>query len=90
MTTKYSPLHMLKAQADSIADTLRKAERGRYPSVQFKKKVEEARAKPSIVVGIVMDDKTIKLDIPWKNIRETTKESLSEYILGLMQETRKH
>ena len=86
MTTKNSPEHILRVQANKIADTLKNAERGRYPNVMFKQKLMEARSKPEVEVGVVMDDKIIRLSIPWATIRETSKEGLVEYIVGLMQE----
>lgn len=86
MTTKDSPEHALRAQADKIAIVLKDAERGRYPNVIFKQKLMEARSKPEVEVGVVMDDKVIRLSIPWTTIRETSKEGLVEYIVGIMQE----
>lgn len=70
MTTKYSSPHVLKAQADGIAQALKTA---------------KAHDKPTVTVGIVMDDKAIKWEIEWSYIRSHTKEELSDYILTLMQ-----
>lgn len=89
MTTKHSPLRVLKAQADKIAATIMAAERGEKIDVQFAQKLAEARTKESFTVGIVMDDKVIKIGISWDLIRSTGQVALSEYILDQMRETRK-
>lgn len=86
MTTKHSPPSVLKRQADQIAATLKKAERGEKIDARFAEKVAAARAKEGIKVGVVMDDKVITLDLPWATIRGTTEAGLSEYILRQMQE----
>lgn len=88
MTTKHSPLRALKAQSDKIAATLKAAERGEKIDVQFAQKIDEARSRDSFSVGIVMDDKVIKIDMPWAKIRSTSEVGLSEYILRLMREAR--
>ncbi|MDI3335842.1 hypothetical protein QKW60_05455 [Defluviimonas aestuarii] len=89
MTTKHSPLRVLKAQADEIAATICAAERGEAIDVQFAAKLEEARGKESVSVGIVMDDKIVRLDLPWSVIRSSGRVGLAEYILGQMRETRR-
>jgi hypothetical protein len=88
MTTKHSPLKVLKAQANKIAATLKAAERGEPMDVRFAEKHREARAKDSFKVGVVMDDKVITLEMPWTTIQSTTEPALAEYILGLMREAR--
>lgn len=88
MTTKHSPVGQLKAQARKIAATLKAAERGHKIDVRFAEKIAAARANPSLKVGVVMDDKSITLDLPWRTIRETSEAGLVEYIVRLMQEAR--
>lgn len=88
VTTKNSPKHVLQAQANKITNLLKAAERGERIDVAFAAKVHEARNKPAIKIGVVMDDKIITLEIPWATIRETTEAGLAEYILGLMRESR--
>lgn len=88
MTTKHSPLSALKAQADQIAATLKRAERGEKIDVRFAEKIAAARSKPSFKVGILMDDKAITIEMPWETIRNTTEQGLSEYIVNQMRETR--
>ena len=88
MTTKHSPLSVLKAQADKIAATIKAAERGEKIDVRFAEKIDAARAKPSIKFGVVMDDKIITIDMPWATIRTTSEAGLSEYIVRQMREAR--
>jgi hypothetical protein len=75
VTTKDSPIEKLTAQAAGIAAQLKAnvPPRGKEP-------------RPFIRVGIVMDDKTLSLDIPWDTIRDTDKAGLAECILREMQE----
>jgi len=87
MTTKHSPLRALKLQADKIAATLKAAERGEKIDVRFAEKIDAARAKENFIVGIVMDDKVLKINMPWAMIREASEVAISEYILKHMQET---
>ena len=82
MTTKHSPLGVLKAQADHIAATLKAAERGDKIDARFAEKITAARANESFKVGIVMDDKIITIDMPWATIRGADEAGLSEYILA--------
>lgn len=87
MTTKHSPLHRLKAQADQIAAMLKAAERGEKIDVRFAAKIAEARKKGSFKVGIVMDDKVITIEMPWATVRSTSEAGLSAYIVDQMRET---
>ena len=88
MTTKHSPLRVLKVQADKIAQTLKAAERGEKIDVRFAEKIAAAREQDSFKVGIVMDDKVITIEMPWETIRATSEVGLAEYILGQMREAR--
>ena len=88
MTTKNSPLRELKAQADKIAATLAAAERGEVIDPHFAARLHEARLKDVVTVGIVMDDKVIKIDLPWTLIKSTGEVGMSEYILRQMRESR--
>ncbi|RUV12033.1 MAG: hypothetical protein E5X38_07400 [Mesorhizobium sp.] len=88
MTTKHSPLRVLKAQADKAAAMLKAAERGEKIDVRFAARIAAARYKESFKFGIVMDDKVITIDMPWALIRSTGEVALSEYILDQMRETR--
>lgn len=88
MTTSHSPLSVLKAQADKIAATLKAAERGEKIDARFAEKIDAARAKEGFKVGIVMDDKVVKIEMPWCLIRETSETGIAEYILKQMRGAR--
>lgn len=85
MTTARSPLSQLKAQADKIAAMLKAAERGEKIDVRFAEKIAAARATDSFTVGVVMDDKFLKIKIPWTVIWETSEVGLAEWILDQMR-----
>lgn len=90
MSTKNSAVRVLRAQADKIAATIKAAERGDKIDVRFAEKIAAARNAASLSVGVVMDDKILKLDLPWTVIRETTEKALAEYVLKQMQEIGDH
>jgi len=90
MTTAQSPLHLLKAQADKIAATLKAAERGEKIDVRFAEKIAAARDKENLTFGVVMDDKFLKIEMPWATIRETDEAGVSAFILKHMRESREH
>jgi hypothetical protein len=82
MTTKHSPLKQLKAQADTIAEKLKAAERG---EIAVK---GGARDQESVKVGVVMDDKLLTIEMAWATIKSTSEAGISEYILKQMRESR--
>ncbi|BCJ90004.1 hypothetical protein IZ6_07390 [Terrihabitans soli] len=88
MTTKDSPLRELRRQAEKIAATLKAFERGEQIEPRFAEKLHVARTQETFTVGIVMDDKLIKLELYWTLIRSSTETGLAEYVLKLMRETR--
>jgi hypothetical protein len=88
MTTAHSPLRVLKAQADHVAKMLKAAERGEKIDVRFAERIEAARKTDSFTAGIIMDDKIIKITMPWTLIRETSEVGLAEWILKQMREQR--
>jgi DNA-directed RNA polymerase subunit L len=90
MTTAKSPLRALKAQADKIAKMIKAAERGEYVPLDFAQKFAAARGREDFIVGVVMDDKTLKITLPWAMIRETSEVGLAAYILKHMREEREH
>lgn len=87
MTTKNSPTSVLRNQADRIANSLKRAERGEWIGGGFDAKIVEARSRPGFKAGIVMDDKVIVVEMPWSVIRDTSEAGLSEYILDQMRES---
>jgi len=88
MTTKHSPLSELKRQADMIARITKAAERGEVLDVKWADRIAEARKKEAFVAAVVMDDKILKITLPWTVIRETSEVALSAYIMGRMREER--
>ena len=88
MTTSHSPLRVLKAQADKIAQTLKAAERGENIASDPFGKIAASIERGHFKTGIVMDDKLITIEMPWSMIRETSEVALSTYILKQMRETR--
>jgi hypothetical protein len=88
MTTKHSPLRVLKSQADEIARRLVAFERGEITHDEFHAKLLAARKADSLKLGIFMDDKLITVEIAWATIKATGEVAMSEYILKLMREQR--
>lgn len=88
MTTKDSPLAALAAQAVKIARTLKAAESGSKVDRFSAEKVAAARVKPNVKFGVVMDDKTIVIDMPWAKVRDTDEAGLAQYIVDKMQESK--
>lgn len=88
MTTRHSPLNVLKMQADVIAAKLKAIGRGEPVDGDFAGKVAAARKHGVFKPGIVMDDKVIILEIPFSLIDATGEVALSAYILKLMREER--
>jgi hypothetical protein len=88
MTTSQSPLRALKMQADNIAKVLKAYARGETMMVQFAEKMEAARDKPSITFAVAMDDKIVKIEMPWTVMRDTSEVGLAEYILKQMRGSR--
>jgi len=74
MTTRHSPEWRLRQQASRMTTALKAM------------KPTDHGGRPVIKVGIVMDDKTIVLEITRKKVMETPAHVLVEYLLGLMQE----
>lgn len=88
MTTRYSSLRELTAQADKIAAVLKAAERGEKIDVLFAEKIEAARKQAEFKVGIVMDDRLVKIEISWATIGSMTETGLAKWILDLMRGAR--
>lgn len=80
MSTSNSPIEKLRAEAERISIRLKEMETG-----ENLHGLSHLRLKDPMTMGIIQDDKVIKITIAWKTIKETTEEALTEYILGLMQ-----
>lgn len=85
MTTAQSPLRVLKAQAVAIATKLKAAARGDKIADDPGGKIAAALARDSFTFAVVMDDKIIKIEMPWKMIRETSEPALVEWIVAQMR-----
>ena len=85
MTTAHSPLRVLKAQAEHIAKLVKAIERGENPVEDRGGKLAAARGRESVTFGVVMDDKFIKIEMPWSTIRETSEVGIAEFILKQMR-----
>ena len=85
MTTAQSPLPALQAQADKIATTLKAVARGERVIADRGGKLAAALASDGVTVGIVMDDKIIKVRLLWSTVRSCEEAALSEFIVKTMQ-----
>lgn len=88
MTTAQSPLWRLKEQAHKMATLLKAAEAGQPTGANESQKLNEARKKPDVTFGVVMDDKFLKITMTWATIRETDLAGIAKFILKHMQEHR--
>jgi hypothetical protein len=88
MTTSHSPLRVLKAQADIVAKALKAAERGETIATDIGGKIAAARATPSVVFGVAMDDKFLKIELAWATIKATSEAGISEFVLRQMRGAR--
>jgi hypothetical protein len=88
MTTARSPLRALRAQAKTVAATLKAAERGQPLGTKHDEKVVAARANETVTFAVVMDDKILKIEMAWTKIRETSEAGIAEYVLNQMREAR--
>jgi hypothetical protein len=81
MTTSRSPLRILKSQADRIAQSIKAIERGENVTDDFSGKIAAARNRDGIKFGVVMDDKTLVVEMTWATIKATSEVGIAEYIL---------
>lgn len=88
MTTSTSPLRVLKAQADTIAKTIKAVERGENPIEDRGGKIAAALAKPTVKFAVMMDDKLLSIEMSWATIRESSETGMAEWILKHMRESR--
>jgi predicted hotdog family 3-hydroxylacyl-ACP dehydratase len=86
MTTKNSPVAKLRFQADIIAKALKLAEAGDTSIGGHAGQLAAARGKDAVTFGVIMDDKALKITMPWTQIRETTEAGIAEFIMRQMRE----
>lgn len=88
MVSKNSPFAELKVRADRIASQLKALERGDTKGIHDPRNaLAKAKAAGHIVFAVVMDDKVIKVKMPWEVIRDTDEAGISQWILDYMQGT---
>jgi hypothetical protein len=85
MSTSQSPDHILRAQAHRIADSLKRAERGEKVANDPAGRIAASRAKGVIDFAIVMDDKIVKIEVPWATIEALTMPLLCDFIYDQMK-----
>lgn len=91
MTTSKSPPDVIRAQAHRIAETLKKVADGGIINVSDPNgKLKASLEKGVVDFGIVMDDKIVKIEIPWETVRVHTQQSLCDWIFRLMSDIHKN
>lgn len=80
MTTKNSPIKVLRIQAKTIAFNIKQLLNSDSP------RINEAREKGELVIGIAMDDKFLKLTIPWNTAVKFSTWALAEFVENQMRE----
>lgn len=85
MSTAHSPLSKLKAEANRMAAILKATDRGEN---DHNPTIAAARKKDRIVFAVAMDDKILKITMPWTDIKASSEAALSEFILKHMRESR--
>ena len=96
MTTAHSPLRVLRAQAELVAKHLKAFDRGEPievkksgPFIMDLKAIAESKARGSVKFAVVMDDKTLAIELPWSKIAETSEVGIAEFILKQMRDERR-
>jgi len=87
VTTAQSPAEKVRAQAMHIAALLLAIERGDLPKGMSADKLAKARSRDTFKAGIIMDDKTVIVEIAWDAVRDTNQEALTDFIISLMRGT---
>jgi hypothetical protein len=76
---------MQKIQAERIAAALKKAERGEPIGFDPGGKIRAARDRPSIIFGVVTDDRILSIEMTWTQIHDMSEEAISEYVVKQMR-----
>lgn len=85
MTTSRSPLKRLRRDATHIAALLKSVERGEPNAADVGGKIAEARKHESVIFGVAMDDKFLKIEMTWATIRDTSEAGITEFIVKKMR-----
>lgn len=88
MTTSQTPTSILRKQAEKMAERIKALERGDPVDPKFAAHYLAARSKPEFKFGVVMDDKTLIITMPWTLIHSTGEVGLTEFILKHMKNSR--
>lgn len=88
MTTAKSPPEQLRAQAHKIATALKDAALGKPVANDPLGKIEASKARGYIDFAIAMDDKILKIQIPWATINELALPLLCDFIFDQMSEAK--
>lgn len=90
MSTSQTPLRVLEAQAEGIAHMLKRIAAGDETVHDPGGKLKASLAVGIVTVGVMMDDKFIKITVGWDAVRETSEVALAQWVLTYMQGQRKH
>ena len=85
MSTSRTTLSKLKAQADSIAKSLKAIERGETIVTDPGGKLRESLKRGVVNLAVAMDYKVITVEMAWSEIKKHSEASLSAYFLKYMQ-----
>lgn len=85
MATSKSPIRVLRASANKTARHLLAAERGELSIFDPLGKLAAARSRDVFKFGIVMDDKTLIIELSWELIRKSGEVALTEMIFKHMR-----
>lgn len=86
MTTKDSPIGVLREQAEKVARVLKAAERGSISKSDPAHKLVDALSKGQATLVVAMDDKFIKITVSREVVSASTEAEITEYILAQMRE----
>lgn len=85
MSTGNSPLSKLKREAENMARILKMADRGERIAKDPLGKIAASKASGVFAIGLMIDDKVVRVDIPWRTIHSFSEVALAEWILKLMR-----
>ena len=88
MSTKHTPLRVLMQQAGEIARKMKAIEAGQ-PVHDPGGKIAASKKNGIFRPAIVMDDKTVIIEISWETVKVADEKDLAAYILGLIREERR-
>ena len=78
----------VREQADRIAETLKRAERGEMIADNMGRKIAISPTRSSVKFAVAMDDKSLIIEMPLAMIKDMSEHAISEYLLKHMRATR--